>query len=259
MRSKNARALGFNILAVTCCSTFAHMGRRRQSSRREGHQRSSSSSSDEDAKPPRPQTSQYEQYQGMSSAESRAYLNPPSTASANEQQQHPYRSWQYQYPVGSSAPPMNNSQYISQSYQTSQSGNRSAYPSRSASSYSTSYYPSGYAYAAMPSVSAPAPVGYLPRPAMPLGPASQSYGAAAPPGSMSDHSDDNEQTESSVTSGGSKTFPCKICGRAFTRNANQNAHMKVHDPNRTKYPCPSSECQKMYGRQIDANRHYKSV
>lgn len=243
------------------------MGPRRQPSRQDRSRKPSSSASEassdedvktEDVKPVRPPTSQYEQYQATSSAQSRAYYNLPPAGSSHGQQQYPYRSWQYQYPVGASAPPPINSQYTSPSHHASQSSNRNTQPPRSAPPYSSGYYPNSYPYS-MPAVSAPAPVGYMPWSSMTSGPYSQPSGAAGPSGSTSDHSEENEHTEASVASDRPDVHRCRICGRGFTRNANRKAHMKVHDPDRLKYCCPSAGCQKTYGRYIDAIRHYQSV
>ncbi|KAF2263358.1 hypothetical protein CC78DRAFT_284837 [Lojkania enalia] len=55
-------------------------------------------------------------------------------------------------------------------------------------------------------------------------------------------------------------FSCTICGKLFQRSYNHKTHMETHNPARKReHVCPHKECEKMFVRKTDLDRHQNSV
>ena len=53
-----------------------------------------------------------------------------------------------------------------------------------------------------------------------------------------------------------KKYVCEVCGHTCNTNGAYHSHIKIHNPNATKYECP--ECGKKFKRMSEVRRHQKS-
>ncbi|KAF1993166.1 hypothetical protein P154DRAFT_96576 [Amniculicola lignicola CBS 123094] len=55
-------------------------------------------------------------------------------------------------------------------------------------------------------------------------------------------------------------FSCHVCGKLFQRSYNHKTHLETHNPTRKKeHVCPHGDCDKLFVRKTDLDRHQNSV
>jgi len=64
--------------------------------------------------------------------------------------------------------------------------------------------------------------------------------------------------EVSLFMSGEKSYSCKVCSRAYTKNSNLKNHHKIHNGEKP-YACTRTVCSKEFTHSSDIVTHQKSL